>query len=65
MVQGANDPRVLKVESDAIVAAVKRNNVLVEYLVCPDEGHGFLVQDNQIAAQEAYLRFLDRHLRNK
>jgi acetyl esterase/lipase len=41
VVQGANDPRVLKVESDEIVEAVKKNQVPVEYLVFPDEGHGF------------------------
>lgn len=63
VVQGANDPRVLKVESDEIVAAVKKNGVPVEYLVFNDEGHGFMKRTNQIAAQEAYLRFLDTHLR--
>ena len=63
VVQGANDPRVLKVESDEIVAAVKANGVPVEYLVFDDEGHGFAKIDNRIEAQEAYLRFLDAHLR--
>jgi dipeptidyl aminopeptidase/acylaminoacyl peptidase len=65
VVQGKNDPRVLKVESDEIVAAVKRNGVPVEYLVFDDEGHGFLKQKNTIAAQEAYLKFLDTYLRKK
>ena len=41
VLQGANDPRVLKVESDEIVAAAKKNGVPVEYIVFPDEGHGF------------------------
>lgn len=63
VVQGANDPRVLKVESDEIVAAVKANNVPVEYLVFPDEGHGFQRRDNRIAAQEAYLAFLNTYVR--
>ncbi len=63
VVQGANDPRVLKVESDEIVAAVKNNGVPIEYLVFDDEGHGFQKQKNTIAAQEAYLKFLDAHLR--
>lgn len=63
VVQGANDPRVLQVESDELVAAVRANNVPVEYVVFPDEGHGFLRKENRIAAQEAYLRFLDQHLR--
>jgi dipeptidyl aminopeptidase/acylaminoacyl peptidase len=65
VVQGKNDPRVLQVESDEIVAAVKKNNVPVEYLVFDDEGHGFRKQKNAIAAQEAYLRFLDRYLRDR
>ena len=41
VLQGANDPRVLKAESDEIVAAVRKNGVPVEYIVFPDEGHGF------------------------
>ncbi|MDQ3483471.1 MAG: alpha/beta fold hydrolase, partial [Pseudomonadota bacterium] len=56
VVQGANDPRVLQVESDEIVAAVKANGVPVEYLVFPDEGHGFLRKQNRISASEAYLK---------
>ena len=63
VVQGANDPRVLQVESDELVAAVKANGVPVEYLVFPDEGHGFLRKQNRIAASEAYVRFLDTHLK--
>ena len=62
VVQGANDPRVLQVESDELVAAVRANGVPVEYLVFPDEGHGFRRRDNRIAASEAYVRFLDRYL---
>lgn len=63
VVQGANDPRVLQVESDEIVAAVKANGVPVEYLVFPDEGHGFLRKQNRVSASEAYLKFLDTHLK--
>ena len=63
VVQGANDPRVLQVESDELVAAVRANNVPVEYVLFPDEGHGFLRRENRIAAQEAYLEFLDTHVR--
>lgn len=63
VVQGANDPRVLKVESDELVAAIRANNVPVEYVIFPDEGHGFLRKQNRIDASEAYLRFLNQHLR--
>ncbi len=62
VVQGANDPRVLQVESDEIVAAVKKNGVPVEYLVFPDEGHGFRKKENEIAAAEKVVAFLDRYL---
>lgn len=63
VIQGANDPRVLQVESDELVAAVRANDVPVEYVVFDDEGHGFLKKENRIAAQEAYVKFLDRYLR--
>lgn len=62
VVQGANDPRVLKVESDEIVAALQNNSVPVEYLVFEDEGHGFEIKLNRIQASEAYLSFLAKYL---
>lgn len=63
VIQGANDPRVLKVESDEIVAAVEKNNVPVEYIVFPDEGHGFNKKENQEKAYEGILKFLDKYLK--
>ena len=63
VVQGANDPRVLQVESDELVAAVQANEVPIEYVVFPDEGHGFRKRDNRIAASESYVTFLDTYLR--
>jgi dipeptidyl aminopeptidase/acylaminoacyl peptidase len=63
VLQGANDPRVLKQESDDIVAAVKKNGVPVEYIVFPDEGHGFTKKKNQIEGYGAILRFLDKYLK--
>lgn len=65
VIQGANDPRVLQVESDELVAAVKANNVPVEYIVFPDEGHGFRSRDNRITASDSYVTFLDRYLKDK
>ena len=62
VVQGANDPRVLQVESDEMVAAIKKNGVPVEYVLFPDEGHGFVKKANRITAQQAYLSFLQKHL---
>jgi len=63
VLQGANDPRVIKPESDDIVAAVKKNGVPVEYVVFGDEGHGFTKKKNQIEGYGAVLRFLDTHLK--
>jgi dipeptidyl aminopeptidase/acylaminoacyl peptidase len=65
VLQGANDPRVLKAESDDIVAAVKKNGVPVEYVVFPDEGHGFTKKKNQVEGYSAVLKFLDTHLKAK
>ncbi|MEO0883558.1 MAG: S9 family peptidase [Pseudomonadota bacterium] len=63
VVQGANDPRVLQVESDEIVDAVRANGVPVEYVVFPDEGHGFLRKENRITASNAYITFLNEYLK--
>jgi dipeptidyl aminopeptidase/acylaminoacyl peptidase len=63
VLQGANDPRVLQVESDEIVAAVKKNNVPVEYVIFPDEGHGFVKKENEIAGYGQILTFLNKHLK--
>ena len=65
VLQGANDPRVLQVESDEIVEAVKKNNVTVEYIVFPDEGHGFIKKENQIKGYKAILDFLEKHLKQE
>lgn len=63
VIQGANDPRVIKPESDEIVEAVKKNGVPVEYLVFDDEGHGFSKKKNQIEANRRMLEFLDKYLK--
>ncbi len=63
VLQGSNDPRVLQVESDEIVAAAKANGVPVEYVIFGDEGHGFLKKENNITASEAVLTFLDKYLK--
>ncbi|WP_047982285.1 S9 family peptidase [Ornithinibacillus contaminans] len=63
VLQGANDPRVLKEESDEIVVAVKKNNVPVEYIVFDDEGHGFSKRENRITGYRAIKEFLDKYLK--
>ncbi|MEM6685215.1 MAG: alpha/beta fold hydrolase [Bacteroidota bacterium] len=65
VLQGAQDPRVLQVESDEIVAGVKKNGVPVEYVLFEDEGHGFVKKENQLKAYSQILTFLDVHLKKK
>jgi dipeptidyl aminopeptidase/acylaminoacyl peptidase len=64
VVQGANDPRVLQVESDEIVALVRANEIAVEYVLFDDEGHGFTKRENRITSSNAYVSFLNKHLRS-
>lgn len=63
VLQGKNDPRVILAESDDIVAAVRKNNVPVEYVVFDDEGHGFGKKKNQIEGYGKILVFLDTYLK--
>jgi dipeptidyl aminopeptidase/acylaminoacyl peptidase len=63
VLQGSKDPRVLQVESDEIVAGVRKNGVPVEYVLFEDEGHGFVKKENQIKAYSSILKFLDVYLK--
>ena len=62
VVQGRNDPRVNVRESDQIVAAVRDNGKPVEYLVAPDEGHGFARPINNLVLYTSAEKFLAKHL---
>ena len=63
--QGANDPRVNKRESDQIVLALRERNYPVEYLLAPDEGHGYARPVNNMAVLAAAERFLAKHLKGR
>lgn len=65
VLQGAQDPRVLQVESDEIVDGVRKNGVPVEYVLFEDEGHGFIKKENQIEAYSKIIEFLDVHLKKE
>ena len=65
VLQGAQDPRVLQIESDEIVAGVKQNGVPVEYVLFEDEGHGFVKKENQIEAYGKIKEFLDKYLKGE
>ena len=63
VLQGANDPRVLQIESDEIVDEARKAGVYVEYLLFNDAGHGFIKKDQQIEGNEKILSFLNNHLK--
>jgi dipeptidyl aminopeptidase/acylaminoacyl peptidase len=63
VLQGANDPRVHEKESDELVATLKKNSVPVEYIVFPDEGHGFVKKENEIKGYGQILPFLDKYVK--
>ena len=63
VIQGSNDPRVLQIESDEIVNQVRANDVYVDYLVFPDEGHGFRKKVNRVKSANSIVDFLDECLK--
>ena len=60
--QGGQDPRVKQAESEQIVAAMKERNLPVEYLLFPDEGHGFVKPESNLTFFRAMLDFFAEHL---
>ncbi|QDH22513.1 S9 family peptidase [Saccharibacillus brassicae] len=65
VIQGANDPRVVKAESDQIVQALQGKGAGVEYLVLDDEGHGFSKKENEIRVYRAVLEFLEKAIKEQ
>lgn len=65
VLQGANDPRVLKIESDEIVEGIEANGITVEYVVFDDEGHGFRKKENEIEGYGKVLTFLETYLKRE
>ena len=60
--QGANDPRVKQAESEQIVEAMKKRGIDYEYMLFPDEGHGFAKPENRLKFYAAAEKFLAKHL---
>ncbi|QKS73004.1 S9 family peptidase [Paenalkalicoccus suaedae] len=61
VIQGTNDPRVVKEESDQIVEALQKQGTDVDYMVLKDEGHGFSKKANEIRVYKEILGFLAKH----
>jgi len=62
VVQGKNDPRVLKIESDEMVESIRNGGTYVDYLMFDDEGHGFSKKANRIESSNKYLNFFKERL---
>jgi dipeptidyl aminopeptidase/acylaminoacyl peptidase len=62
IIQGANDPRVVKAESDQIVELLRARGVDVRYDVYEDEGHGFTRRENELRAMRDTAEFMERYL---
>src|SRR5918998_2502695 len=62
VIQGANDPRVVKPESDQMVERLRSLGRTVEYMVFEDEGHGFTKRENQQRAFRLAADWFERHL---
>ena len=60
--QGANDPRVKQAEAEQIVEALTKHGIDHEYMLFPDEGHGFAKPENRLKFFAAAERFLAKHL---
>jgi dipeptidyl aminopeptidase/acylaminoacyl peptidase len=60
--QGANDPRVKQAEADQIAFTMQEKGIPVEYILYPDEGHGFARPDNRIDFNGRAEAFLAKHL---
>ncbi|ARV63312.1 S9 family peptidase [Nostocales cyanobacterium HT-58-2] len=60
--QGANDPRVKQAESEQIVAAMRKANKPVEYILYTDEGHGFARPQNRLHFYAKAEEFLGKYL---
>ena len=60
--QGANDPRVKQAESEQIVDAMKKKGLPYEYILFPDEGHGFARPENRLKFFAAAEKFLAKYL---
>lgn len=60
--QGANNPRVKQAESEQIVEAMKNKGIEYEYMLFPDEGHGFAKLENRLKFYAAAEKFLAKYL---
>ena len=63
VLHGANDTNVPVVEAEQVVENLRQRNIPVEYVLFPDEGHGFRKTANRIRATTAVVDWFDKYLR--
>lgn len=62
ILHGANDTNVPVVEAEQVVEQLRGRGVPVEYILFPDEGHGFRTIANRIFAATAIVRWFSAYL---
>ncbi|NTX11850.1 alpha/beta fold hydrolase [Myxococcus sp. CA056] len=65
IIQGAHDPRVPKARTDTFVESLRKNTTPLDYLVLPEDGHGFSGKKSEAETSLRILSFLEQHLRGK
>ena len=63
VLHGANDTNVPVIEAEQVVENLKKRNVPVEYVLFPDEGHGWRKTPNRIRSTVSIVRFFEKHLK--
>jgi len=63
VLHGAHDTNVPVIEAEQVVENLGRLGVPVEYILFPDEGHGFVRVRNRIRAAGAIVRWFTRYLK--
>ena len=65
VLHGANDTNVPVVEAEQVVENLRARGIPVEYILFPDEGHGFRKKENAINGYAKILKFLDKYLKEE
>jgi len=64
VLQGENDPRVPKEETEQVVGLLKKRGNVIEVVYYPDEGHGFDKLEHQVDAARRIVGWFDRYLKD-
>lgn len=63
VLHGANDTNVPVVEAEQVVDNLKQRNIPVEYVLFPDEGHGWRKTVNKVTSTVAIIEWFDGYLK--